>query len=336
MKQAPDEITIVTKTPARADFLQQTITLRGFDEIACLDTQSAIHACRINPPVLVIVDMEGDLDETVRFLESLPAGVKSLVLADVFEESAFLACHDLGARDFMVHPVPEAMLISRVIRNLQDHRLEQVSRQKDRTLVEMGVLSAQSGVFTTSYLINLLRQQTEEALLNPDESMSLLMVQLKGLPEHLSAAARQKVMSAVGATIKECARGLDEVGEYLVDKFAVVMPETSLRGAKALGNRIQQRLNGLKFDGPAGAWALSVRVGVADSANCRDYEAFLNQAMADLATPEVKPDLAAVVQQVTESVQSMPSQAVVSQSVPPLPPAPLPNIPPMSRPSNLI
>jgi len=330
---------IVTRTPERAEALRQTIVLRGFDEIACLDAQRAVQACRANPPALVIVDKEGDLGLTLRFLEAVPAGVKSLVLADVFDEALFLACHDHGAKDFMVKPVPEAMLISRVIRNLQDHRLEQVARQKDKILVDMGVLSPQSGVFTTSYLINLVREQMEALNPNTDDPISLLILQMEGLPSPMPSAFHHQLLARVGAVVKECARGLDEVGEYFVDKFAVVMPQTSRRGAKALANRLQQRLHGMMFEGVQTPWALSVRVGVAESGSCRNYEELLSQAMddlkADLKGAPAQPVAVAPVFEPVAAQVSVPAQPVV-QPVAPEQNLSSPNIPPMSRPSNLI
>jgi len=301
VKQAPDEITIVTRTPARAEALKQAIVLRGFDEITCLDARIAARACQTHPPVLVIVDMEGSAEETLRFIEAMPVGVKSLVLADVFDESLFLACHDHGARDFMVHPVPDALLVSRVIRNLQEHRLEQVSQQKDQILVKLDVLSERSGVFTMSYFINLLRDLTESWNPGADEPMSLLILKMGGCPSPLPASYQYQLMSKVGATIKECARGLDEVGEYFVDKFAVIMPQTGIRGARALANRLKQRLHGLGFEGPNGNWPLSVEIGVAEYAGCRNYEEFLNLAMND-----------------SQQLPAASGKAVVSASMPPI------------------
>jgi PleD family two-component response regulator len=333
VKQAPDEIAIVTQTPARAEVLKQAIILRGFDEIVCLDAARAGQAFRTKLPVLVIVDMEGDVGKTVSFLDALPAGVRSIVLADAFEESLFVSCYDRGARDFMVNPVPEAILVSRVIRNLQEHRLEEMSSQKDQILVAMNVLSAQSGVFTTPYLINLLRRHAEEiAGQSIPEPISLLILQLEGYESPLPEEVQAALMSQVGATIKECARGLDEVGEYFLDKFAVIMPQTSSRGAKALANRLKERLQGLVFQGAHGPLTLGLQVGVAEYKGCRHYEDFLSRALDDLkrSASIVSPSL-----EVSQAKASVPKEP---QNDPAQAPMLASNVsqPAMSRPSNLI
>ncbi len=328
VKQAPDEIAIVTQSPARAEALRQAIVLRGFDEIVCLDVRTAAPLLQAKPPVLVIIDLENDLPHTIRLLEALPIGVRSLVLADAFDESLFVACHDRGARDFMVHPVPDAILVSRVIRNLQEHRLEQVASHKDQILVDMNVLSAQSGVFTTSYLLNLLRQTTESYLAQPaGESFSLLLLQLGGYDSPLPAAVQAQVLAKVGGMIKDCARGLDVVGEYFLDKFAVIMPQTGIRGANALASRLGERLQGLSFEGLTGPFGLSVCTGVAEAAGCRHYEDFLNRALSSLKPYE---------RAETAASSSAGELALVQTAHWEQPPVMGANQPAMSPPSNLI
>jgi PleD family two-component response regulator len=290
MKQAPDAIYIVTLTVARGEEIKQAIVLRGFDEILCVPYDNARLLLRTNTPALVILDLEGDVDKTIELMDKMPATVKSLVLADDFEESLFVACHDRGARDFLLKPVPEAYLVSRVIRALQEHRQEQVFEQKSRILVDMGVLSPQSGVFTTPYLLKVLKQHSEEVSPYSPEPLSLLIVQLEGYQSPLPDELHQALMAEVGRIMRECARGLDAVGEYFMDKFAVVLPHTGRRGAKALANRLFQRLHGLEFQSPTGLRTLEVRIGLAEYSGCRHYEDLLNHALDDLKSTEPKPN----------------------------------------------
>jgi PleD family two-component response regulator len=288
MKQAPDAIYIVTMTTERAEEIKRAIVLRGFDEILCIPYENAAMLLRANPPALAILDIEGDHAKTTELMEKIPPSVKSLVLAEQFDEALFVACHDRGARDFLVKPVAEAYLVSRVIRALQEHRVEQVAAQKDEILVEMGVLSSRSGVFTTPYLLKLLRQCSEEVSPYADDPLSMLIVQLEGYQSPLPDALQNALYSEVGRIMRECARGMDAVGEFYMDKFAVVLPQTGRRGAKALGNRVFQRLHGLTFQNLAGPATLEVRFGVADYSGCRHYEDLLNRALDDLKSSEPK------------------------------------------------
>jgi PleD family two-component response regulator len=282
MKQAPEAIYIITVTPNRGEAIKQALTLRGFDEILCITYESCGILLKSNPPTLVILDMEGDKAKVETLVRQLPRGTKSLVLADSFDESLFLLCHDHGARDYLTPPVPDAYLVSRVIRMLQENRLEQLVQQKDRILVEMGALSVRSGVFTTSYLLKLLKKHSEEVSPYAPDPLSLLILQLEGFQSPLPEELQNALMSDVGRILKECSRGMDFVGEYFIDKFAVILPNTGLRGTRALAARLHERLNGLPFQAQEGILPLKVRLGMAEYTGCRHYEDLLNKAIEQL------------------------------------------------------
>lgn len=273
MKQAPDAIYIVTASPARAEAIQQVMALRGFDEVVCTSLRGIDWSTKTETalPALLIVDAEGDETALLAFMATVPAGLKPLVLADRFDESVFLACHDAGARDFLVKPVPDAYLISRVISTLQEHRLAQIARQKEQILEELGVISSRSGVLTTNYLLKQLEVGVKIVEADPAQDLSILMVAFQGGQP-----------SQLGSLLKESARGLDWVGEYFLDKFVVVLPQTGKRGALALGRRIFQRLQ--QGHGGGGVSGLRLRMGAAEYKGCRHYEELLNQALSQLQT----------------------------------------------------
>lgn len=282
MKQAPDAIYIITLTPERGEEIKRAILLRGFDEIVCVPYENAMLLLKANPPALTIVDLEGHTPHMEALMRNIPQRVKSLVLAEQFDEALFVLCHDHGARDFMVKPISDAYLVSRVIRVLQEHRVEQLVGQKDRILVELGVLSARSGVFTTSYLMKLLKSCSEEVSPYMPDPLSLLIIQLGGYQSPLPEELQNALMSEVGEILKECSRGMDAVGEYLMDKFAVLLPKTGMRGTRALAKRIVERLDGYEFQGPDGLQPLQIKLGMSEYSGCRHYEDLLNKALGNL------------------------------------------------------
>lgn len=286
MKQVHDAIYIVTATAARAEMLKQAVDLRGFDEILCVPYDNAAILLKANPPALAIIDTEGDSAKTAALMKQLPPSIRSVVLSDQFDEELFVTCHDHGARDFLVKPVPDVYLVSRVIRALQEARLEQLVTQKDRILEELGVLSGRSDVFTTSYFLKLLKKEAEDVSPYAADPLSLLILQMEGYQSPLPDELQTALSSEVARIIKDCARGFDVVGEYFMDKFAVMMPQTGRRGAKALAKRLTERLNGYEFKAPHGRIELKVRIGIAEYTGCRHYEDLMNRALDDLRQGE--------------------------------------------------
>lgn len=288
MKQSHEAIYVVTLTPARGEEIRQAIDLRGFDEILCVPYDNAALLLKANPPALTIIDTEGSADKLTALMGQVPSHVPSVVLHNGWDEDIFLTCHDHGARDFLVKPVPDVYLVSRVLRGLQERRLYNLLAQKDQILTEMGVLSSRSESFTTHYLLKLLKREVEELSPHAEQPLSLLIVQMDGYQSPLPEAAQNALYQQVARVIKECCRGFDLVGEYFMDKFAVVMPNTGLNGAKALAARLNKRLNGLEFRFPPAQFRLQIRAGYAEYAGCRHYEDLVNKAMEDLRTTSLK------------------------------------------------
>jgi PleD family two-component response regulator len=282
MKKAYDAIYIITLSAARAEALKQAIDLRDFDELLCIPYDNAAVLLKANPPALAIIDTEDEPSKTSQLLSQLPSSVKSLVLSNAFDEELFVTCHDHGARDFLVKPISDAYLVSRVLRVLQERRLEQVMGQKDLILEDLGVLSARSGVFSTEYLLKLLKKATEEVSPYATEPLSLLLIQLEGYPSPLPTQLEAALYRDVARMLKECARGFDIVGECFMDKFAVILPDTGSRGGRALARRVIDRLDGYEFQSAAGRLKLRVRTGLGEYVNCRHYEDLMNRALDDL------------------------------------------------------
>jgi diguanylate cyclase (GGDEF)-like protein len=295
MKQSGSDSTIhiVTLSPKRGEAIQRMLALRGFDEIRCIGFEQASSLKR-SQPALVIVDGEHQPAALEAFFHGIPAGLKSLVLSDIFDESLFVLCHDRGARDFITKPVSEAYLISRVIRVLQEHRLEQLIRQKDNILVEQGVLSANTGIFSTSYLMKRLQELSEEQALDASRPLSLLLIRLDGEDGDWTPAQWQAIRQETAKLVRECARGMDVVGEYLVDKFAIILPRTGRRGARTLATRLSDRLAKMsaihQADGKA---AIRISIGLAEYDGCRHYEDLLDRTMEHLNAGETLPAIPA-------------------------------------------
>lgn len=288
MKQSHEAIYVVTATPGRGEEIRQAIALRDFDEILCVPYDNAALLLKANPPALAVIDTESDSNKLSALMSQIPATVPSVVMHTAWDEDLFLTCHDHGARDFLIKPVPDVYLVSRVLRGLQERRLHNLLSQKDQILAEMGVLSPRSDTFTTHYLLKLLKREVEELSPHEQQPLSLLIIQLDGYQSPLPDAAQTALYQHVARTLKECCRGFDLVGEYFMDKFAVIMPNTGMNGARALAGRLNQRLNGYEFRSPATQFRLQVRTGYAEFAGCRHYEDLLNKALEALKSTPLK------------------------------------------------
>jgi diguanylate cyclase (GGDEF)-like protein len=282
MKPTQDVIYVVSQAHARAEAVRQAIDLRGVDEVLTLPFDAVHSYLPKKPPILVILDAADNCAAAIELLSQLPANVKSIVLADAFDEEAFLKAYDWGVRDFLIHPVPNAYLVSTVIRLLQERRQKQLNAQKDRILEALGVLSPMTDVFTTAHLLKTLEAEYRKWKQQGNDSLCLLVIQLSGLDDAMPEAEKAAVLAQAAHVIKNGARDADLVGELLVSKFAIILPHTAIRGARTLAKRLASQLHQANLKGPDGPLDIQILTGIADAADCPHYEALLKRALDDL------------------------------------------------------
>lgn len=281
-----DQLFIISGTAQGANLLKESIDLRGLESILALSFEQApavLLSASKPPSGIVLIDAEGAVAQARALVTQLPKeSVQCIVLNNQYDEDFFLACHDAGARDVLTKPVPDAYLISRILHAFETQRLNNVLKQRDELLTELSVISKRSGTFTTTYLVRMLQNAVNDLLLNPDQPLSLLIIELGGYAQPISGDLELAVYTQVANVIKQHARASDVIGELFEDKFVVVLPSTYLDGAKSLAGRLAQQLNGLTISGKQKQATLTTAFGIADYQHCRHYEDFMQKALYNL------------------------------------------------------
>ncbi len=279
-----DSIYIIAQTTAAAEQLKAMIAVRGFDRMKCFTFDDVNAAISQEVPDLVLIDSEGARERAIDLVGSFAEPVSVIYLAEAFQEEEFLNCFDKGATDFLIKPVPPSYLASRVILALDDGRLRQQLVQRDGVLRELGVIGPDSRVFTTQYLVKLLKDNVEMLTLDSPVPLSLLIMQIEGFNTSLAVNVHfKKILYAqVAERLLGCCRGSDVIGEYFEDKFALVLPNTGLNGATVVARRILQRLSGFVIPFENQNVQLTVHIGAADFSGCIHYEDLINKALEGL------------------------------------------------------
>lgn len=74
--------------------------------------------------------------------------------------------------------------------------------------------------------------------------------------------AGDRALATVGKVLRQATRGSDIVGRYGGDEFAVILPQSSEEGARAVGQRILDALQDKHVAGPEGDLSLRGSIGL--------------------------------------------------------------------------
>ena len=209
-------------------------------------------------------------------------------MAEQFNEDSFLACHDAGVLDFLINPVPGSYLLSRILHALKAKRLNNLLSQREHLLSDLGIVSERSGVFTTAHMLKLLKNEETLQAKNPTRPLSLMLLKVSGYKHPLKPGDEHKLYHRVAEVLKECCRSLDVIGEFLEDKFVVILPGTPLEGAQSLCNRVLQRLDNTQLSGQDSIITLQAKAGIANYDSCHHYEDLLNKAATHMGKQSQK------------------------------------------------
>ncbi len=280
--QISDNILIVSNELDRANAISSDIHLRDAGDNVIADFEQAASYLKSNTPMLMVVEAGQAPDQVTALLEHRHKATEVMVLASQFDEDWFLTLHDQGVREYIVQPVSSSYLFSRILLFLEEQHLKKQVQARNDVLQELGMVSERSGSFSTSFMLEMLKKESDQLLLDPQKSLSVMVVQMAGYPSPLKGLAESRVYEAVSEKLHHCARGKDIVGEYFEDKFIVVLPGTPLVGAQSLSQRVAHQLNGFDVDVAGKTITLQARCGVAEYVDCRHYEDLLNKALRDM------------------------------------------------------
>lgn len=287
--QISDNILIVSNELDRANTISSDIHLRDAGDNVIADFEQAVAYLQSNTPMLMVIEVGQNQNKVSDLLGYRHKDTEVMILASQFDEDWFLTLHDQGVREYIVQPVSSSYLFSRILLFLEEQHLKKQVKARNDVLQDLGLVSERSGAFSTSFMLETLKKESDQLLLDPAKSLSVMVVQMAGYPSPLTGLVESCVYEAVSEKLLHCARGKDIVGEYFEDKFIVVLPGTPIVGAKALSQRVVHQLNGFDIDVAGKTITLQARCGVAEYSDCRHYEDLLNKALRDMVQHKNSP-----------------------------------------------
>lgn len=279
-----ETILIISASDEQAEKVKTSINLRGQESIITSTFNQANETLQTLKPTMAILDLALLAENQIPFVKSISQVCPVLILSPKFQEDFFLNVYDAGAHEFLVKPVPESYLAARILSVLEQQRKSLDLEQRNQILRDYDVVSERSSAFSTSYILKLLKTYTENAQ-RQNTALSFVLIEVNEIQDSLSVETQHALYNHLVTLINGCARGSDIIGEYLENKFAIILPNTGTNGAESLKKRLESKLNGLILNLDDESITLSTKVGLSNIDTCKNYEALLEQAKSTLSAP---------------------------------------------------
>jgi diguanylate cyclase (GGDEF)-like protein len=181
-------------------------------------------------------------------------------------------CVPLRARDHLLGVIyVDSHTITESFSHVEERLFEAFAAQasvaiENSTLYDASVRDGLTGLYNYSFLCTCLESEMNRAVRLKRDNISLLMIDLdnlKAVNDTYGHLFGNSILIKVAGLLRESVRQYDVPARYGGDEYAILMPETDVRGARHLAERIQRDILDLRF--PVGRQTLSITssIGIA-------------------------------------------------------------------------
>ena len=233
----------------------------------------------------VVLDVSGiDVCKRIK-QDELLQNIPIMFITNIDSQSQEQMCWDAGAVDFILKPANPSTLLNRL-------KVHITLKLQSDILRQLAYLDGLTGVFNRRYFDLQLTAATKQHL-RGGADISLLMIDIdyfKLYNDNKGHLAGDDCLKSVAKAIKKASsRPLDIVCRYGGEEFAVILPETSLTGAKQVAERVMLVVSDLELPHPESPRnKVTISIGIACMNNSEAVSAADLVKRADAALYDAK------------------------------------------------
>lgn len=216
------------------------VLLRDLDKVVSNSYEGALDFLSNQSPNVVIIHCMKDNPDALKLIsdiknQSMFSNVSILLLDDFCSRETIIDAFDLGISDVLKCPVLDYELLIRVIWCIQKNELNTRAQTHVKFLKSLGVMQAETGVYTQKYCDEFLKSELEQVNASKTNACLMLVTPDSKYPGYKNP---KEFIDVINKSI----RINDSVAIKDIDEFYIFLPKTKLNGVYPVFERINNNL----------------------------------------------------------------------------------------------
>lgn len=223
-----------------------------------------------SPVDIILCDLEMPRIDGFKFLSMLKSrpdlqDVPVLILTGMNDRELKLKGLGQGASDYITKPFDPEELVARVKVHLKLKNLQDDLKRSNELLLELSNTDHLTGLFNRRYMMDALEKEVQRSV-RKGGKLSLIMLDIdhfKKVNDTYGHLQGDVVLKNVAVLLQKELRSYDCAARYGGEEFISILPDSTLKEAVFVADRVRLSLQGFRFSGDLSALNLTASLGVA-------------------------------------------------------------------------
>lgn len=223
-----------------------------------------------SPVDVILCDLEMPRIDGFKFLSMLKArpdlqNIPVIILTGMNDRERKIKGLELGANDYITKPFDNEEMVARVKVHLKLKKLQDELKRSNELLLELSNTDHLTGLFNRRYMMEALDKEVHRSI-RKGGALSLIMLDIdhfKRVNDEFGHLQGDAVLQMVALLLQKELRSYDCAARYGGEEFVAILPDSSLKEAIFVAERIRLAVQNTKFSGSPATLHLTASLGVA-------------------------------------------------------------------------